>query len=132
MVESLFQSQREFLVSSCRGAMPSAGCGPSQAATINLIQHFAKKNVGLEIGALILCLQSSSFFYHHLCYISDTIGALGWVVISPYPAKVTCCIIQKYTFAQFIRDQYEFGHKHVKVILSRDRPFHRDTFTKVT
>ena len=35
-----------------------------------------------------LLFQSSNFFHHHLLYISDTIGALGWVVISPYPAKV--------------------------------------------
>jgi hypothetical protein len=33
-------------------------------------------------------LQSSSFFYHHLSYISDTIASLGWVVIAPHPAKV--------------------------------------------
>ena len=37
---------------------------------------------------LYLIKQASSFLYHHLCYISDTIAALGWVVIAPYPAKV--------------------------------------------
>jgi len=104
MVESLFHSQRDFLLSSCRGNIPSSGSGPSQAASINSIQNFAKRH-------------ASSFLHHHLFYISDTIAALGWVVIAPYPAK-------------FIRDKYENGHRHISAILSRDRPFHRDTFTK--
>ena len=45
LVESLFSSQRQFLVSSCSGGLPSAGCGPSQAETIRNIVMFAEKHV---------------------------------------------------------------------------------------
>ena len=70
---------------------PSAGSGPSQATSINSIQNFAKQHVRRLIflsSPLTNPHQSSSYLYHHLCYISDTIPALGWVVIAPHPAKV--------------------------------------------
>ena len=76
---------------------PSAGSGPSQATSINSIQNFAKQHVRRLIflsSPLADLIQASSYLYHHLCYISDTIPALGWVVIAPHPAKVgkTCKI----------------------------------------
>ena len=45
MVDSLFSSQRHFLMSSCSGGLPSAGSGPSQAENIRRIQQFATQNV---------------------------------------------------------------------------------------
>jgi hypothetical protein len=45
MVESLFSSQMQFLMSSCSGGLPSAGSGPNQAETIRRIQKFATQNV---------------------------------------------------------------------------------------
>ena len=45
MVETLFQLQRQFLLSSCRGNLPNAGSGPSQAEFITKIQKFAMENV---------------------------------------------------------------------------------------
>ena len=48
LVETLFQLQRQFLVSSCRGHVANAGTGPSQAETINKIQKFAVDNVGIR------------------------------------------------------------------------------------
>ena len=69
----------------------SAGSGPSQATSINSIQNFAKQHVRRLIFLSLPLTdphQASSYLYHHLCYISDTIPALGWVVIAPHPAKV--------------------------------------------
>lgn len=48
MVETLFQLQRQFLVSSCRGHVANAGTGPSQAEAINKIQKFASDNVSIR------------------------------------------------------------------------------------
>ena len=48
MVETLFQLQRQFLVSSCRGHVANAGTGPSQAEAINKIQKFAADNVRIR------------------------------------------------------------------------------------
>ena len=48
MVETLFQLQRQFLVSSCRGHVANAGTGPSQAEAINKIQKFAADNVSIR------------------------------------------------------------------------------------
>ena len=48
MVETLFQLQRQFLVSSCRGHVANAGTGPSQAEAITKIQKFAADNVSIR------------------------------------------------------------------------------------
>ena len=45
LVEKLFELQRQFLHSSCKGHMPNAGSGPSQAEFITKIQKFAMDNV---------------------------------------------------------------------------------------
>ena len=75
MVETLFQLQRQFLVSSCRGTMPNAGTGPSQAEFITKIQKYAMDH-------------KQSSYKRHLDYIASTITAMGWVVIQKNPAEV--------------------------------------------
>ena len=75
MVETLFQLQRQFLLSSCRGTMPNAGSGPSQAEFITKIQKYAMDH-------------KQSSYRKHLDYIASTITALGWVVIQKNPAEV--------------------------------------------
>ena len=51
MVETLFQLQRQFLLSSCRGNLPNAGSGPSQAEFITKIQKFAMENVRIYFNS---------------------------------------------------------------------------------
>ena len=45
LVEKLFELQKQFLHSSCKGHMPNAGSGPSQAEFITKIQKFSMDNV---------------------------------------------------------------------------------------
>lgn len=91
LVEGVFETQREFLLSSCRHRSPSAvGTGPVQAFKIKDIKAFARRH-------------DYSRNRPHLGFISDTIGCLGWVVVGSNP-----CV--------FIRESYENGKSHVKKI----------------
>ncbi|XP_023323821.1 adenylyl cyclase-associated protein [Eurytemora carolleeae] len=92
MVEELFNTQRDFLLSSCRGVYESTGSGPGQANQITLITEFADKH-------------NKSSCADQLFYISSTITTMGWVVISPNPVK-------------FIKTKYEQGHQYVERIMA--------------
>lgn len=100
MVETLFQLQRQFLVSSCRGHVANAGTGPSQAEAINKIQKFAADN-------------KDTRYRRYLDYIASTVTALGWVVIKKNPAE-------------FIDKKYQEGHHYVHDITRSNG----DSFTK--
>ena len=41
----LFSLQRQFLISSCKGSLPGAGSGPSQAEWISKIQKYSLDQV---------------------------------------------------------------------------------------
>lgn len=98
LVEDLFQSQREFLLSSCRGRAPSAvGTGPDQANKMKGIKALANDR---------------SAHPAHLHYIADTVGCMGWVVMGNKP-----CV--------FIRDSYEKGKRHVRDIKAHQKEHSR-------
>ena len=128
---------------------------PSSAITAYFFQY--KFHYLIEQKSkLYLIKQASSFLYHHLCYISDTIAALGWVVIAPYPAKVRPVFKTKILWTKnwkhldcsvYPRQVWEWSPPHIcdpfqvkyfdksncfysQPCVCRDRSFHRDTFTK--
>lgn len=90
-IRELFITQREFLLASCKNRTPSViGTGPIQAGKMKEAREFARKN-------------EDSPFSPHLHFISETVGAMGWVVMGNKP-----CV--------FIRESYDNGKHHVRAI----------------
>ena len=101
LVKSLFELQREFILISTGydlNISPDSGThftnplgsGPAQALKMREIKTFAARH-------------TYSPHAPHLQFISDTIGALGWVVAGDRPNH-------------FIRESYDGGKHHVKHI----------------
>ena len=84
----------------------------------------------LEIFSLLLSLQRSSEYQHHLEFVSSTVTALGWVVIQNNPAKVgpkTGIESLVLNYFQFIDKKFQSGQHYVNKITK----LHRDSFSKV-
>ena len=101
MVKNLFELQREFILISTgydfndandpqRHLCTPLGSGPAQASKMREVKNFATRHAYSPNAA-------------HLYFVSDTIGALGWVVAGDRPSH-------------FVRESYDSGKHHVKNI----------------
>ena len=101
LVKCLFELQREFILISTGYDLNDSpdsgthftsplGSGPAQAMKMREIKYFPARH-------------SYSPYAPHLQFVSDTIGALGWVVSGDRPNH-------------FIRESYDGGKHHVKHI----------------
>lgn len=77
IVEKVFKLERSFLIEAARSVQPS------QDALNKFFQQFAKS---IEEVQAFKEKNRSSALFNHLSTISESIGALGWIAVSPAPA----------------------------------------------
>ncbi|CAF0716676.1 unnamed protein product [Brachionus calyciflorus] len=107
LVEKAFKLERQFLVEAARSTQPS------QDAWMKFLQQYSKN---IEEVQSFREKNRTSQFFNHLSAISESIGALGWIAVTPAPSpyvKEMSDAAQFYT-NRVLKDYKEKDANHVQ------------------